>query len=217
MMRTNVQRLGEPVTAPLLGRLTPCAGRQRMTRVGSQRVSWLGDLVEEGPDLVDSVGDLVQCRRHRGAERWASLLRVLATVTSSQVAHPAQAEQADYALAVDGGFAAAGRSRTARSGAVSPPLSFPGISIASHTAPPARNLRMVPPTAAPRGLRSRPFAGREKPRAGTLGLSRMPEPVVDGLKPPSNGGVQAAGLLWQVAGPMNFAVGSVAGYFDYPL
>ena len=27
-MRTNVQRLGEHVTAPLLGRLTPCAGRQ---------------------------------------------------------------------------------------------------------------------------------------------------------------------------------------------
>src|SRR5260370_26939801 len=36
-----------------------------MTRVGSQRVSWLGDLVEEGPGLVDPVGDLVQCRRHR--------------------------------------------------------------------------------------------------------------------------------------------------------
>ena len=117
---------------------------------------------------------------------------------------------ADYALAVDGEFAAAGRSRTARSGAVPPPLSFSCISIASPTAPPARNLRMVPPTAAPRGLRSRPFAGEEKPRAGTFWLSRMPEPVMDGLKPPSNGGVQVAGLRRQVVGPMNSAVGSVA-------
>ena len=53
------------------------------------------------------------------------------TVTSSQVAHPAQVEQADYALAVDGEFAAAGRSRTARSGAVSPTLSFSCIRTAS--------------------------------------------------------------------------------------
>jgi hypothetical protein len=59
-------------------------------------------------------------------------------------------------------------------------------------------------------ISSRPFAGRAKLRAGTPWLSGMPEPVMDGLEPPSNGGVQGAGLRRQVAGPVNSAVGSVA-------
>jgi hypothetical protein len=101
-------------------------------------------------------------------------------------------------------------SRTASSGAVSPALSFSWTSTALPTASPARNLRMVPPTAAPRGLRSRPFPGRVERRGGTLWLGRMPEPVMDGLEPPSNGRVQVAGLRRQVAGPVNCAVGCVA-------
>jgi hypothetical protein len=51
---------------------------------------------------------------------------------------------ADYALPVDGEFAAAERHRTASSGAVCPALSFSCTSVALSTAPPARSRVHVP-------------------------------------------------------------------------